>query len=124
MARLLRWRGRPAATSTTSAEGWNSSATAWLPATASHDRAERAGEVLHASVLARLLGIRLLRLDADVAWRPVYAYRGDASSDGVRRPTGSRLASIEERPTAELHQAMAILRTASWDLAAARRRAP
>ena len=108
MARLSRRRGRRAATSTKWAGGWNSSATAWLPATANHDRAERDGEILHASVLARLLGIRLLRLDAEVMWRP----------------TGARLASTAERPTTGLDDAMTMLRQASWDLAAARRRGP
>jgi hypothetical protein len=124
MARLSRRRGRRAATSTTWAEGWNSSATVWLPATANHDRAERDGEILHASVLARLLGIRLLRLDAEVMWRPVYTQRGGANPDRVWQPTGTPLASIEERPTTGLHEAMTMLRRASWDLAEARRRAP
>jgi hypothetical protein len=124
MARLSRRRGRRAATSTKWAGGWNSSATAWLPATANHDRAERDGEILHASVLARLLGIRLLRLDAEVMWRPAYTHRGDVSLDGMWRPTGARLASTAERPTTGLDDAMTMLRQASWDLAAARRRGP
>ena len=67
MARSWRWHaGSPFGSTSTAA---------WVPAAVPVRPAERLsqGAVIRASVLARLLGIRLLRLEADIALVPAVA---------------------------------------------------